>query len=179
MLSPYTLNAVKLYKMKKLYSIFIIGFLIIVSCSNEQDNSEKSLLKKNTGDDFPYMFETKEVQKAICLHGDTIMYQRVKQLYRDYHIEREVFFYSFIMANRYHYVPAYYDVYMCLWQAFNGGKKAKLWDMTRFDPKSREMALRYLKMGAKRGNKDALRILIKYYTEPVEYGQETKPLNDN
>ncbi len=162
--------------MKQFYIIAFICLLAMLGCSNGQDNSDKSLLKESTGN-FPYIFESEEVQKAICLHGDTIAYQKVKKLYRDYNIEREVFFYSFVMANRYHYLPAYYDVYVCLWQAFNGGKHAMLWDMTRFDPKSREMALHYLKMGAKRGNKDALRVLIRYYTASVEYGKETRTLH--
>jgi len=45
--------------------------------------------------------------------------------------------------------------------AFNGGKDAEQWDMTRFDPKSREFALFYLKRGASLGNKVCEDILLK------------------
>ncbi len=102
-------------------------------------------------------------QRKICRLGDIQAYKRMKELYKSKGVEREVIFYSIVMANRYNYPPAYFDIYMCLWKAFNGGKKADLWDMTRFDIKSKEFAMFYLKKAVVSGNQQAREIIMKQY----------------
>jgi len=113
-------------------------------------------------------FESKEDQRLICQEGNIDAYKRVRELYKSHGIEREAFFYCIVMANRYHYQSAYLDVYMCLWQAFNGGKKAEIWDMTRFDPKSRDFAVHYLMEAAKLGNYTAKTILANNFMGGVK-----------
>jgi hypothetical protein len=120
--------------------------------SETQDNTKVSICEAPIS-------ESVSDQKLICKYGNVEAYNRVKNLYKSHDIEREIMFYSIVMANRYHYEPAYLDIYMCLWQAFNGGKKAEIWDMTRFDPKSRDFAVHYLQEAAKLGDNTAKTIL--------------------
>jgi hypothetical protein len=116
---------------------------------------------------YPHPIDAPQIEsqalKDSVLSGDVKAYNRLKILYTKQlrASEREIIFYSLFMANKYHYAPAYFDVYTCLWQAFNGGKYAELWDMTHFDPKSKKMALYYLKQSAALGNKQAIYILNK------------------
>lgn len=105
-------------------------------------------------------FGSLEDQHLVCNNGDVNAYNRIKEFYKEKKVEREMIFFSIVMANKYNYGPACFDVYNCLWQAFNGGKEAEPWDMTRFDPKSREFALFYLKKGASLGNRFCKEILL-------------------
>ena len=108
-------------------------------------------------------FGDKKLFKNICEQGDTNSYKIAKAFFRKEGVEREVIFFSIVMANKYNNARACYDVYYCLWMAFNGGKDAEQWDMTRFDPKSREFALFYLKRGASLRNKACEEILLKQF----------------
>ena len=104
-----------------------------------------------------------EDYRKVCSSGNIDAYNRIKSYYKSKGVERETIFFSIVMANKYNYGPACFDVYNCLWQAFNGGKEAEAWDMTRFDPKSREFALFYLKSGASLRNKACEEILLKQF----------------
>jgi len=46
------------------------------------------------------------------LNGDTIAYNRLRAVYMNTPHEGEFIFYSIIVANKYHYPLAYYDVYL-------------------------------------------------------------------
>lgn len=101
-------------------------------------------------------------RKTDC--GDTLAYEKFKEEY-----SKESYFPILLpiclkMADKYHYRHAYWDAYLCLWHAFNDDdKNVAIYDLTRFDPDSRQMAIYYLGEAAKRGNQQAKDILIKQY----------------
>ena len=141
--------------------IIIAAILTLLSCSSSKTRYTKIVEdRKNVPIVVPQQYK-----KSIYEKGDIKAYEAVKKLFAQKGESYEVLFYSMMMANRHHYKPAYFDVYICLWQAFNMGKRVEIWDMTRFDPKTREMALYYLELSAKNGNSRAKEILLKQYLE--------------
>jgi hypothetical protein len=143
--------------MKKII-IYIMMLLLCLSCKRHTSDSKKTFLTQcQLYEKYPDIFNKTG-------NGDTLAYEELKKI-----MTKESYFPGIItdalqMADTYHYRQAYMDVYLCLWHAFNDGdSNAKIYDMTRFDPESRKMAIYYLGEAAKRGNKEAEDILIKQY----------------
>lgn len=90
--------------------------------------------------------------------GDTLAYEQLK---KDYYLDKnfELLLFSILMADRYNYKPAYYDVYNYLWQTFNYNQKRNFWDLSQFDITTKKYALYHLKKSASFGNKQAISIL--------------------
>ena len=149
----------KVFKADNIYEY--LGKQVVIR--NTLPNKKKPINKQKLASFCCPEFGDKKLFKNICEQGDTNSYKIAKAFYRKEGVEREVIFFSIVMANKYNNARACYDVYNCLWMAFNGGKKAEQWDMTRFDPKSREFALFYLKRGASLGNKVCEDILLKQF----------------
>jgi hypothetical protein len=138
--------------------IYVTLLLFCLSCKNTPHNNQKIYLTQcQLHDKYPEVFNK-------TLKGDTLAYEELKII-----MTKESYFPGIItdalhMADKYHYRQAYIDVYLCLWHAFNDGDpNAKIYDMTRFDPESRQMAIYYLGEAAHRGNQQAKDILIKQY----------------
>ena len=91
--------------------------------------------------------------------GDTLIYNGLKKELLGCNSEFELLLFSTIMADRYNYKPAYYDVYNYLWLTFNYNQKRNLWDLSQFDMTTQKYALYHLKKSASFGNKQAISIL--------------------
>ncbi|MTK53910.1 hypothetical protein [Paludibacter sp.] len=137
--------------------LYLLLFLCFIGCQPKK----KQIVETTTC--CVHSIESDALHKQIT-QGNIKAYELVKELYKQKGELYEVIFYSMMMANKYHYTQAYMDVYLCFWHAFNDDdKNAAIYDLSRFDPKSGQMAMFYLKEAAKRGNQQAKDILKKQY----------------
>ena len=74
---------------------------------------------------------------------------------------------SLLMANKYDYDEAYLDVYFSLYDLNSLGENKKVsdWSLDNLDKKTREMAIEYIEIAAKKGQKQAKEILTFYEKE--------------
>lgn len=143
--------------------LYLLLFLCLIGCQTKKKQIEE------TTTCCVHSIESDALHKQVS-QGNIKAYETVKQLYKQKGESYEVLFYSMMMANKYHYAPAYMDVYLCLWHAFNDDdKNTAIYDLSRFDAKSRQMAMFYLQEAAKRGNQQAKNVLIKQYISTLPH----------
>lgn len=85
-------------------------------------------------------------KKAVNEKGDTVAYKiLVDSMRTDKRLSKgSYFYYSFIMATIYEYVPANFDVYCALRDVYNG--------LDSLDADTKYMAMFFLKRGKERGD---------------------------
>ena len=129
----------------RFFKIFIL-FLISMSCQKKNNG----IPTNNTS-----AIQVNEFKKLALEKGDTIAYSELSNYYMD--ISNEGLLYSaLMMANKYHYSRAYYDVYETITES---SYKKEFTELDSLDSKTRSMALDYLIMGADKGNKECQRKL--------------------
>lgn len=123
---------------------FFILLFMIMSCN----------FKKDKGIPINYS-ETPDskLEKLVIDKGDTSAYYDLFVVYLDYSSEKFLP-YALIMANKYNYPQAYYDVYDCLWNFYESSDS--------LDITTKIMALEYLQNAAQRGHTQALQKLDEY-----------------
>lgn len=140
-----------------------IDHIRIVSCT--QDTIERQIQSNKNGTNSlqvipvtPHSLIRSDLSGKIK-SGDIDAYNNLKKSYigNDF----ELLIYSMIMATKYKYTPAYFDVYLYLWKTFNFQQKNDLWNMTCFDIKTKKLAMYYLNKSAMSGNIQAANILKK------------------
>ena len=95
---------------------------------------------------------TPDIRVKIYEHGDVKSYKFLVDSCRsDKQNFSHYLFYSFIMANKYNYVPANYDVYKALVSAYSPRN-----GIGRIDEKTKSIALFYLMRGAYKGHRPAI-----------------------
>lgn len=114
------------------------------------------------------------IKKKVSL-GDTVAYKDLRVNYLEEPIA-EFLPWCLLMANKYKYAPAFYDVYYTL-ITYNGYGR---YSMDSLDVKTRQMALDYLKMAAYFKEENAIDILdslkIRWRDSPAT--RKTDRLND-
>jgi hypothetical protein len=91
-------------------------------------------------------------ERLVAQKGDTNAYKELQTACLD--TSPEVFFpWAMLMANRYDYAPAYYDVFWSLQDWSRTGDD--IYSMTNMDAKTKKMALEYLDVAAERNVYDA------------------------
>lgn len=115
--------------------IFIL-LLIFVACKKE--NKDEIIVEEENSASY---FQKKlnniklmdSLSKRVIEHGDTKAYFEIQGIYNiAEQRSTSALYYALIMANKYHYNQAYYDVYYIL-------------NSPKVDDKTREMANEYLK----------------------------------
>lgn len=111
--------------------------------------------------------------QAVFQKGDTIAYQQiVDSIINDIHSSNSNYFcYSLVMANKYDYTPANYDVYQSLIECY-------ALNNTEMDDKTKRMAQNYLERGAEKGDMRAIRLLKKSAGTVSVSTSETKNSTD-
>jgi hypothetical protein len=95
-----------------------------------------------------------QLKERILERGDTMAYRRLRTQY--VHMPPDAFlFWALIMANKYDHVPAYCDVYYSIVEAYG----CQDHDLRTMDPKTRKLALDYLKTAERKGSEEARSIL--------------------
>jgi hypothetical protein len=128
----------------RFFVYYILLFLTIVSCNSK---SEKGI---------PMNYSERsdsELEKLVIEKGDTSAYYELFVVYLDYPFEKFLP-YALIMANKYNYQQAYFDVYDRLWNLYD--------NPDLLDNTSKKMAIEYLQKAASRGHTQAKDILKEY-----------------
>lgn len=150
--------------MKKLIPIAILG-LFVLSCKNEEKKSLPVIEEKvqsTTGLYTDYFNDTKKVRALsdkILFAGDTLAYKELYGIYALSGHKEEYLCTSILMANKYGYRQACYDVYSILYRMSNFVNKEKL---TSLDNETQVFALKYLKKAAEQGHVQAKEDLLLY-----------------
>ncbi len=82
-------------------------------------------------------------------NGNITSYEILKKIKKVENLEHEMLLYSFLMANKFNYKKAYWDVYCYLWQTFNYKQNNNIYDLSNFDSLTKEIAIYYLKKSEK------------------------------
>ena len=144
---------------------FIFLLILLLGCTNKTTPEKE---KKNIDSEVwvcgNQTSRPVEELERLVLEGNTDAYDELYIAYMDIG-EVRLLPYALLMANKYDYTNAYYDVYCCL--AF------LYWDncvetecfLDSLDIQTRTMALEYLKKAADKGETNALRDLGWLYLE--------------
>ena len=102
--------------------------------------------KKEKAIKHPKYVSVDAVKRNVLLKGSVTDYCDLKEIFSKVSNPEEILYYSVIMANKYNYVPANYDVYKELKQFFVRN------NLGEFDPETKQLAESYLEYGAKHGD---------------------------
>ena len=86
---------------------------------------------------------------AVCEDGDVDAYKFLVDSISKSQMPCNIFGYAFIMATRYNYTPANYDLYIALDKAYGGYE--------HLNDEMKYLALYFLKRGVKEGDKKCIR----------------------
>jgi len=121
----------------------------MISCSSEKIDNEKILSLKND-----------------ILEGDTSSYEKLSSYYFENCID-SLLPYSKIMADKYHYTRAYYDVFEIIYLSKSG--ECVDYNLSCLDDEEKKVALYYFTKAIKKGDESASDVLIKYYDDGKSY----------
>lgn len=155
--------------MKMKISILIVLSLFFFSC---KDNTEKKTIPKNESstlslylDYFNDKNKVDSLMDKIVNKGDTIAYRDLSMIYALSGHRSDYLRVSLIMANKYQYAQAYYDVYNDFYRTNNyisGNKEETIEDLNVLDKETRNLAFKYLEKAASKGHTKARKSLLLY-----------------
>lgn len=150
-------------------SILIVLSLFFFSC---KDNTEKKTIPKNESstlslylDYFNDKNKVDSLMDKIVNKGDTIAYRDLSMIYALSGHRSDYLRVSLIMANKYQYAQAYYDVYNDFYRTNNyisGNKEETIEDLNVLDKETRNLAFKYLEKAASKGHTKARKSLLLY-----------------
>lgn len=130
----------------------IIFCLLLIGCNmgnnNKSNNEPKQSMNQHTTNQ-------NELKKAILFSGDIAAYQSLNTEYLDYNYPEEFLLYAMIMANKYDYPQAYFDVFTCLTDIY-------LSDLNQLDEKTASLAIDYLLKAYEKGHHQAKDMVEEY-----------------
>lgn len=124
----------------KLFILILLLFAFSACKEKEKHSKERSMNDPGVSDD--------ELKKAILSKGDTAAYQSLDIAYLDYSYKEEFLLYALVMANKYDYPQAYFDVFFCLTQTFSN-------NFGNIDETTATMAVDYLLKASEKGHDQA------------------------
>lgn len=126
------------------FSIIISTSILFYSCKHD----DKTI--------YPMECSTKSIsqlKRQIVETGDTSAYDDLSILLMDYEYgDEELLSYAWIMANKYDYAQAYFDVFDCLTVPY-------LSDIRQIDSMTAQLAIKYLLIAAKKGHLQSSEII--------------------
>jgi len=153
--------------MKNVIALFttILLILIFLSCNNKKVEKQKKE-KEQSVIGVPYFKklvnnekERTRLWKAAIDSGDFRAYNKIAIAYLMSYRETDVYYYSLIMANKYHCPEAYYNMYIVLTHEASTGDMVLLSN----DKDTKNLALYYLFRARELGFTDAKEIIeLKY-----------------
>jgi TPR repeat protein len=133
--------------------IYILGFiLIVISCQS----------KNQVG-----FFRELRMEYNVEHKGNIEDYERLKIVYYDYP-EGSILPYALIMADKFDYNQAYYDVY----EALGNPKYDSIYYLRNLDSLNKK-ALSYLQKGSIKGCLEAKEVLGEYYLNGLYFPKDT------
>ena len=98
------------------------------------------------------------LKELVLSKGDTTAYNELHTAFmNEKHVE-EYLLYSIIMANKYNYHRAYFQVYFCLTSVFK-------YDVGEMDDETKTLAIKYLKKGVELNDPESTKYLGDLYLE--------------
>lgn len=98
----------------------------------------------------------------VLSSGDVDSYDELKTYFLNREVEQESLFYSIVMALKYDYAPAYYDVYHAMTSVYSENPK-----LGKIDDKTKEEAMYFLRLGAQKGDEHAKQELKRINNNPI------------
>lgn len=133
--------------------ILITLGLAVLGCNIKKNESSFNSNKKAFSMNQP-ITKIADLKKAVLREGDTNAYYELKIAYLDNEFPEEFLIFSLIMANKYDYLQAYFDVFTCLTDVY-------LTDISKIDEKSANLAIEYLFKAQEKGHHQAKDIIKK------------------
>ncbi len=133
-------------KMKKI-AITLLIILVSIGCSKRNEDKTIPINYVPTSEAL--------LKKKIIENGDTVSYETLSTSYLDNPQPEEFLFYSIIMANKYNYPQANFDVYWHLTLLFADS-------INKIDKRSADLAIMYLLEACKQGHHQARDIVEEY-----------------
>jgi hypothetical protein len=149
-----------------MYRVLVIIILISISCNKKKD--EISFSNCHYG----YFLDLKE--KIIC-NGDTVVYNELLNIYSDDWNKEDFLSFSIIMANKYDYPKAYFDVFETLISLPNINANICVSNNCLdngfycLDEKSKTLAIEYFINAVNKGDKYASKVLLNKFNKDKEY----------
>lgn len=141
--------------MSRFFKMITVCFLL--GCNTSQKN-ESAVLQDSSTMNSSSWNEAVLHRDAALANGDTAEYE----LFRDYFIDApnlQLWRPALIMANKYNCPKAFEDMYYCITDVHRSIGS----ELDSLDPKTKTLALNYLKQGSELGNKECMEILGKLY----------------
>ena len=137
--------------MKSTYIRFIIVILpFISSCTQKREQPIEVISMNNT--------RSIDQLKKLALKGDTTAYDELEVALMNDKYKEEYLIYSMVMANKYRYPRAYFQVYYCLTSIFEHHSGL-------IDEKTKVLAIEYLKKGVELKECQSVKELGNLYME--------------
>lgn len=136
--------------MKKVIYILLI-ITTLISCIQKEDKI-KSLEVISMNNTRPI----DELKELVLSKGDTAAFNELEVAYLNEKNEEEYLLYSLVMANKYNYPRAYFQVYYCLTSVFDHS-------VGEIDEETKNTALKYLKKGVDLNDLESIKCLGELY----------------
>jgi hypothetical protein len=145
--------------MKNEVYIALALIMTLYSCNTNQPATNDEVAMSDVS-----ILNLNESKSDVELHGDTLAYNTLALYYFSEGKYNEMLYYSMIMANKFGYDNAYYDVYQILIDIYGDS-------ISQIDTLTAYMALSYLTTAAKKGFSVAQEEVHRYN---VDLGQNNK-----
>ncbi|NOU46583.1 MAG: hypothetical protein HOO86_05905 [Bacteroidales bacterium] len=136
--------------MRPTYILLVIA-IVLISCKQRKEHSLEVITINNTR-------PINELKELILLKGDTVAYDELAIAYLNEKYEEEYLIYSIVMANRYNYHRAYFQVYDCLTSIFEH-------HVGVIDEETKALAISYIKRGAELKDPESIKYLGDLYLQ--------------
>jgi len=133
--------------------MLIIFCSFLFGCNMENSNKSNNGAKQSMNNQ--QTTNQSELKKAILLSGDIGAYQSLNTEYLDYAFPEEFLLYAMVMANKYDYPQAYFDVFTCLTDIY-------LSNLNQLDEKTASLAIDYLLKAYEKGHHQAKDMVEEY-----------------
>jgi len=133
--------------------ILIILSMWLMSCNNQQEKTNKGIVQVQSMNQPSRSIS--DLKSLVLAKGDIQAYDELRIAYLDEPYSEEFLLYAMIMANRFNYPQAYFDVYNCFVNVFYS-------DITKIDENSSKIAIDYLIKAAQKGHEQAQEMVKEY-----------------
>jgi len=147
----------KIYMITIIILILIIAFQFILYENNKPIKVE--IINKK--------YHPEILKNKVLTKGDTAAYKELEFAFFDENRLDEYLIYSIIMANKYNYPLAYYNVYHYLSSFYENH------EIGVFDENTKELAMKYLKKGAELNDPESIRELGDLYMKGLYLKKDT------
>jgi hypothetical protein len=156
---PVTYTGVGKHKMEVKNTFIILTLLVLSFSCNNKGGKEVEIIKSMNTPDKPIS----ELKDLALNQGDIKSYEILETAYLDY-ASKNFIPIALEMAEKHNYPKAYQDVYWKMYSAQGLYEDDELLKWAKWNKKERSIALKYLILGALKGNKESIDAINDYYS---------------